>query len=77
MPPERNMPLKGKGIGRKKSTRRKYAAGREKAPAGNKPAEGNKPLEGNKPHRKKKFASFPSPAGMSLPNSSWAGIMTS
>ncbi len=28
-------------------------------------------------HRKKRFASFPSPAGMSLPNSSWAGIMTS
>ncbi len=26
---------------------------------------------------KKRFASFPSPAGMSLPNSSWAGIMTS
>jgi hypothetical protein len=28
-------------------------------------------------HRKKRFASFPSPAGMSLPNSPWAGIMTS
>jgi hypothetical protein len=28
-------------------------------------------------HRKKSFASFPSPAGMSLPNSPWAGIMTS
>jgi hypothetical protein len=29
-------------------------------------------------HRKKKrFESFPSPAGMSLPNSPWAGIMTS
>ncbi len=27
-------------------------------------------------HRKKRFASFPSPAGMSLPNSPWAGIMT-
>jgi hypothetical protein len=26
---------------------------------------------------KKRFASFPSPAGMSLPNSPWAGIMTS
>jgi len=25
---------------------------------------------------KKRFASFPSPAGMSLPNSPWAGIMT-
>jgi hypothetical protein len=28
-------------------------------------------------HRKKRFASFPSSAGMSLPNSPWAGIMTS
>ncbi len=28
-------------------------------------------------HRKKRFASFPSSAGMSLPNSLWAGIMTS
>jgi hypothetical protein len=28
-------------------------------------------------HRKKRFTSFPSPAGMSLPNSPWAGIMTS
>ncbi len=28
-------------------------------------------------HRKKRFASSPSPAGMSLPNSPWAGIMTS
>jgi hypothetical protein len=28
-------------------------------------------------HRKKRFASFPSTAGMSLPNSPWAGIMTS
>jgi hypothetical protein len=28
-------------------------------------------------HRRKRFASFPSPAGMSLPNSPWAGIMTS
>jgi hypothetical protein len=28
-------------------------------------------------HRKKRFASFPSPAGMSLPNSPWAGRMTS
>jgi hypothetical protein len=28
-------------------------------------------------HRKKRFASFPSPSGMSLPNSPWAGIMTS
>ncbi len=28
-------------------------------------------------HPKKKFASFPSPAGMSLTNSPWAGIMTS
>ncbi len=28
-------------------------------------------------HRKKRFASFPSPAGMSLPNSPCAGIMTS
>ncbi len=28
-------------------------------------------------HRKKRFASFPSPAGISLPNSPWAGIMTS
>jgi hypothetical protein len=28
-------------------------------------------------HRKKRFVSFPSPAGMSLPNSPWAGIMTS
>jgi len=28
-------------------------------------------------HHKKRFASFPSPAGMSLPNSPWAGIMTS
>ncbi len=27
-------------------------------------------------HRKKRFASFPSPAGMSLPNSPWAGITT-
>jgi hypothetical protein len=27
-------------------------------------------------HCKKRFASFPSPAGMSLPNSPWAGIMT-
>ncbi len=27
--------------------------------------------------RKKSFPSFPSPAGMSLPNSSWAGIMMS
>jgi hypothetical protein len=26
---------------------------------------------------KKRFASFPSPAGMSIPNSPWAGIMTS
>jgi hypothetical protein len=26
---------------------------------------------------KKRFVSFPSPAGMSLPNSPWAGIMTS
>ncbi len=26
---------------------------------------------------KKMIASFPSPAGMSLPNSPWAGIMTS
>jgi hypothetical protein len=26
---------------------------------------------------KKRFGSFPSPAGMSLPNSPWAGIMTS
>ncbi len=26
---------------------------------------------------KQRFASFPSPAGMSLPNSHWAGIMTS
>jgi hypothetical protein len=26
---------------------------------------------------KKRFASFPSPAGISLPNSPWAGIMTS
>ncbi len=26
---------------------------------------------------KKRFASFPYPAGMSLPNSPWAGIMTS
>jgi hypothetical protein len=26
---------------------------------------------------KKKFEIFPSPAGMSLPNSPWAGIMTS
>ncbi len=26
---------------------------------------------------KKRFASFPSPTGMSLPNSPWAGIMTS
>ena len=26
---------------------------------------------------KKRFPSFPSPAGMSLPNSLWAGIMTS
>jgi hypothetical protein len=25
----------------------------------------------------KRIASFPSPAGMSLPNSPWAGIMTS
>jgi hypothetical protein len=28
-------------------------------------------------HRKKRFGSFPSPARMSLPNSPWAGIMTS
>ncbi len=28
-------------------------------------------------HRKKSFPSFPFPAGMSLPNSSWAGIMMS
>jgi hypothetical protein len=28
-------------------------------------------------YRKKRFASFPSPAGMSLPNYPWAGIMTS
>ncbi len=28
-------------------------------------------------HRIKRLASFPSPAGMSLPNSPWAGIMTS
>ncbi len=28
-------------------------------------------------HRKKRFASFPSPAGMSLPNSPWSGKMTS
>jgi hypothetical protein len=28
-------------------------------------------------HRKKRFGSFPSPAGMSLPNSPWAGITTS
>jgi hypothetical protein len=28
-------------------------------------------------HRKKRFGSFPSTAGMSLPNSPWAGIMTS
>jgi hypothetical protein len=28
-------------------------------------------------HRKKRFASFPSPAGMSLPDSPWAEIMTS
>ena len=26
---------------------------------------------------KKRIGSFPSPAGMSLPNSPWAGIMTS
>ncbi len=26
---------------------------------------------------KKRFVSFPSPDGMSLPNSPWAGIMTS
>jgi hypothetical protein len=30
-----------------------------------------------KVHRKKRFVSFPSPAGMSLPNTPWAGIMTS
>ncbi len=30
-----------------------------------------------KEHRKKRFASFPSPAGMSLPNFPWAWIMTS
>ncbi len=29
---------------------------------------------GEKLHRKQRFASFPSPAGMSLPNSPWAGI---
>ncbi len=34
-------------------------------------------LDGSSKHRKKRFASFPSPAGMSLPNSPWAGIMTS
>jgi hypothetical protein len=28
-------------------------------------------------HRKKRIASFPSPVGMSQPNSPWAGIMTS
>jgi hypothetical protein len=28
-------------------------------------------------HCKKRFASFPSPAGVSLPNCPWAGIMTS
>jgi hypothetical protein len=32
---------------------------------------------GNTIHRKKKFSSFVSPAGKSLQNSPWAGIMTS
>jgi hypothetical protein len=35
-------------------------------------------LLSSKPYTvKKRFANFPSPAGMSLPNSPWAGIMTS
>ncbi len=40
--------------------------------------QGHHPLDFEYSHTvKKRFANFPSPAGMSLPNSPWPGLMTS